>query len=73
MPTCLRSGASDDLRIEQVFCGGPIPTKVRALIAERAIPTIYGNYDDAIARDAPGAVAAEVAPPGCPASSRTSS
>jgi putative phosphoesterase len=30
---------------------GPHPNEVCALIAERAIPTIYGNYDYAIARD----------------------
>jgi putative phosphoesterase len=47
----------DELRIERVFCGGdlvgygPHPNDVCALIEERAIPTIYGNYDYAIARD----------------------
>ena len=47
----------DDLGIETVFCGGdlvdygPDPNEVCVLIAERAIPTIYGNYDQAIARD----------------------
>jgi putative phosphoesterase len=47
----------DELGIERVFCGGdlvgygPHPNEVCALIAERAIPTIYGNYDYAIARD----------------------
>ncbi|HEY2397357.1 MAG TPA: metallophosphoesterase family protein [Solirubrobacteraceae bacterium] len=45
-----------ELRIERVFCGGdlvgygPHPNDVCALIAERQIPTIYGNYDYAIAR-----------------------
>ena len=40
-----------------VYCGGdlvgygPHPNEVCALIAEREIPTIYGNYDYAIARD----------------------
>jgi predicted phosphodiesterase len=40
-----------------VFCGGdlvgygPHPNEVCALIAQRDIPTIYGNYDYAIARD----------------------
>jgi predicted phosphodiesterase len=40
-----------------VYCGGdlvgygPHPNEVCALIAERQIPTIYGNYDYAIARD----------------------
>ena len=47
----------DDLGIERVFCGGdlvgygPHPNEVCALIQERGIPTIYGNYDHAIARD----------------------
>src|ERR687893_815457 len=47
----------DELGISRVFCGGdlvgygPHPNEVVALIAERAIPTIYGNYDHAIARD----------------------
>ena len=47
----------DELGIEQIYCGGdlvgygPHPDEVCALIAERKIPTIYGNYDYAIARD----------------------
>jgi putative phosphoesterase len=47
----------DALGIEQVYCGGdlvgygPHPNEVCALIDQRAIPTIYGNYDYAIARD----------------------
>jgi predicted phosphodiesterase len=47
----------DELGIERVYCGGdlvgygPHPDEVCALIAERGIPTIYGNYDYAIARD----------------------
>ena len=47
----------DELGIEAVYCGGdlvgygPHPNEVCALIQERAIPTIYGNYDHAIARD----------------------
>jgi putative phosphoesterase len=47
----------DELGIERVLCGGdlvgygPHPNEVCALIAERGIPTIYGNYDYAIARD----------------------
>jgi putative phosphoesterase len=47
----------DELGIESVFCGGdlvgygPHPSEVCALIAEREIPTIYGNYDFAIARE----------------------
>src|SRR4051794_10835124 len=47
----------DELGIERIFCGGdlvgygPHPNQVCALIQERGIPTIYGNYDYAIARD----------------------
>jgi putative phosphoesterase len=47
----------DELGIERIYCGGdlvgygPHPNEVCALIAARAIPTIYGNYDYAIARD----------------------
>jgi putative phosphoesterase len=47
----------DELGTERVFCGGdlvgygPHPNEVCALVAEREIPTIYGNYDYAIARD----------------------
>jgi putative phosphoesterase len=47
----------DELNIERVYCGGdlvgygPHPNEVCALIAERGIPTIYGNYDYAIGRD----------------------
>lgn len=47
----------DELGIERVYCGGdlvgygPHPNEVCAVIAERAIPTIHGNYDHAIARD----------------------
>ncbi len=47
----------EELGIDSVFCGGdlvgygPQPNEVCALIAEREIPTIYGNYDYAIARD----------------------
>jgi len=50
-------GRIDELAIEQVYCGGdlvgygPHPNEVCALIEERGIPTIYGNYDYAIARD----------------------
>jgi putative phosphoesterase len=44
------------LGIDQLYCGGdlvgyaPWPNEVCALIAKREIPTIYGNYDYAIAR-----------------------
>jgi putative phosphoesterase len=47
----------DELGIARIYCGGdlvgygPHPNEVVALIAERDIPTIYGNYDRAIARD----------------------
>jgi putative phosphoesterase len=43
--------------IDEIYCGGdlvgygPHPNEVCALIQERKIPTIYGNYDYAIARD----------------------
>jgi putative phosphoesterase len=49
--------AIEQLGVDGVYCGGdlvgygPHPNEVRALIAERGIPTIYGNYDYAIARD----------------------
>src|SRR5829696_781502 len=47
----------DELGIDRIVCGGdlvgygPHPNEVVALIAEREIPTVYGNYDYAIARD----------------------
>src|SRR3954449_13582291 len=47
----------DDMGIERIYCGGdlvgygPHPNEVCALIQERAIPTIYGNYDYATSRD----------------------
>ena len=47
----------DELGVDAIYCGGdlvgygPHPNDVCALIAEREIPTIYGNYDYAIARD----------------------
>jgi putative phosphoesterase len=47
----------DELGVDAVYCGGdlvgygPHANEVCALIAERAIPTIHGNYDHAIARD----------------------
>jgi putative phosphoesterase len=47
----------DELDIQRAFCGGdlvgygPHPNEVCALLAEREIPTIYGNYDYAIARE----------------------
>jgi putative phosphoesterase len=47
----------DELDVDGLYCGGdlvgygPHPNEVCALIAERGIPTIYGNYDYAIARE----------------------
>jgi putative phosphoesterase len=47
----------DELDVDAVYCGGdlvgygPHPNEVCALLVERDIPTIYGNYDYAIARD----------------------
>ena len=47
----------EELGIERIYCGGdrvgygPHPNEVCALIEGRGIPTIYGNYDHAIARD----------------------
>jgi putative phosphoesterase len=46
-----------ELSIERIYCGGdlvgygPSPNEVCALVQESEIPTIYGNYDYAIARD----------------------
>jgi putative phosphoesterase len=46
-----------ELGVETIYCGGdlvgygPRPNEVCALLEERQIPTIYGNYDYAIARD----------------------
>jgi putative phosphoesterase len=47
----------DALGIERVYCGGdlvgygPHPNGVCRLIEQHGVPTIYGNYDYAIARD----------------------
>ena len=47
----------EELGIERVYCGGdlvgygPHPNEVCAVIEDLGIPTIYGNYDHAIARD----------------------
>jgi putative phosphoesterase len=47
----------EGLAIDQIYCGGdlvgygPQPNEVCALIEDRGIPTIYGNYDYAIARE----------------------
>lgn len=49
--------AIDQTDVDAIYCGGdlvgcgPYPNEVCALIAEREIPTIYGNYDFAIGRD----------------------
>jgi putative phosphoesterase len=46
-----------ELGVETIYCGGdlvgygPRPNEVCALLEERQITTIYGNYDYAIARD----------------------
>ena len=50
-------GAIEAIGVDAVYCGGdlvgygPHPNEVCATIEQRAIPTIYGNYDYAIARD----------------------
>jgi putative phosphoesterase len=50
-------GRIEELGIERVYCGGdlvgygPHPNEVCARIEQRGIPTAYGNYDYAIARD----------------------
>ena len=47
----------DELGIQDIYCGGdlvgygPHPNEVVALLAAREIPTIFGNYDYAIARN----------------------
>jgi putative phosphoesterase len=49
--------AIDTVGLDALYCGGdlvgygPHPNEVCALIEQRAIPTVYGNYDYAIARD----------------------
>lgn len=49
--------ATEALGVDAVYCGGdlvgygPRPNEVCALIEDRGIPTIHGNYDHAIARD----------------------
>ncbi len=49
--------AIDRLGIDRIYCGGdlvgygPHPNGVCELIEDRGIPTIYGNYDYAIARE----------------------
>jgi putative phosphoesterase len=49
----------DSIGVDAIVCGGdlvgygPHPNEVCALIQRRQIPTIYGNYDYAIARDLP--------------------
>jgi putative phosphoesterase len=50
-------GRIDELGVDDVYCGGdlvgygPRPNEICRTIEERAIATIYGNYDYAIARD----------------------
>ena len=49
--------AIESIGVDGIYCGGdlvgygPNPNEVCALIQDRGIPTIYGNYDYAIARD----------------------
>lgn len=49
--------ALESIGVDGIYCGGdlvgygPHPNEVCALIQDRGIPTIYGNYDYAIARD----------------------
>jgi putative phosphoesterase len=49
--------AIDAIGVDGIYCGGdlvgygPRPNEVCRLIQQRGIPTIYGNYDYAIARD----------------------
>lgn len=49
--------AIDEMGVDAVYCGGdlvgygPHPNEVCSLIEERRIPTIAGNYDEAIGRD----------------------
>src|ERR1700680_4398510 len=49
--------AIDAIGVDSVYCGGdlvgygPRPMEVCDRVRERAIPTIYGNYDYAIGRD----------------------
>jgi len=51
-------GAVEAIGVDELWCGGdlvgygPHPNEVCALVEDRGIPTIYGNYDHAIARDA---------------------
>jgi putative phosphoesterase len=58
----------DELGIETVYCGGdlvgygPHPSEVCALIEERGIPTIFGNYDYAIGRDIDDCGCASITP-----------
>ena len=47
----------EELGVDAVYCGGdlvgygPHPNEVCAVLEQRGIPTIYGNYDYAIGRD----------------------
>ena len=49
--------AIDQIGVDAIYCGGdlvgygPHPNEVCELIEQRAIPTIYGNYDYAIGRE----------------------
>jgi putative phosphoesterase len=49
--------AIESIGVERIYCGGdlvgygPHPNEVCRLVEERGFPTIYGNYDYAIARE----------------------
>ncbi|HEX8975603.1 MAG TPA: metallophosphoesterase family protein [Solirubrobacteraceae bacterium] len=49
--------AIEAIGVDEIYCGGdlvgygPHPNEVCALVEDRGIPTIYGNYDYAIARE----------------------
>lgn len=49
--------AVETIAADGLYCGrdlvgyGPHPDEVCALVEDRGIPTIYGNYDYAIGRD----------------------
>jgi putative phosphoesterase len=60
--------AIEAIGVDSIYCGGdlvgygPHPNEVCRLIEDRAIPTIYGNYDYAIARDLDDCGCASVTP-----------
>jgi putative phosphoesterase len=60
--------AIDAIGVDAIYCGGdlvgygPHPNEVCRLMQERAIPTIYGNYDYAIGRELDNCGCAHVTP-----------